>query len=181
MSSSNYFQDLQYILARIDLTQLAAAASVINGARLAGGTIFTCGNGGAAAEASHFAADLGKNVRALPPFRTICLADSVPAITAYSNDEGVEQVFSSQLHRHGRSSDLLIAYSGSGMSANIVEVIKIAEVLDMSVIAIFGDFPVWLPVTVQVKLGTTVYELNETAMSACNHYLITALRDLVSA
>jgi len=88
--------------------------------------IFICGNGGSAATASHFANDLGKGASygRSQRFRVYALTDSTPWITALANDVGYSQIFVEQLKNHAEAGDLLIAFSGSGNSPNVVEAIK---------------------------------------------------------
>ena len=88
--------------------------------------IFICGNGGSAATASHFANDLGKGASygRSERFRVYALTDSTPWITALANDVGYSQIFVEQLKNHAEAGDLLIAFSGSGNSPNVVEAIK---------------------------------------------------------
>ena len=86
------------------------------------GTILVCGNGGSAATASHFVCDLAKWT-ARPGcrrVRALALTDNVPTITAWSNDQGYEDVFVEQLSAHYRPGDTLVAISGSGNSPNVL-------------------------------------------------------------
>lgn len=105
-----------------------------------GGRLFVIGNGGSAATASHFACDLGKN--AVPPgkkrFKVIALSDSIPAITAYGNDNGYASVFAEQLTNLMESGDVLIAISASGNSPNIIEAVDLAKQGGLTVIGLAG-------------------------------------------
>ncbi len=106
-----------------------------------GRTVFTCGNGGSAANASHLAQDLNKGTN--PDgigarMRTICLCDSVPKLTAWSNDVSYEAVFSAQLVDLGQQGDLLIAISGSGNSRNVLNAVDVAHDLEMRTWGVTG-------------------------------------------
>src|ERR1035437_6487562 len=85
-----------------------------------GGKAFSCGNGGSAADALHFAQELvGRykaNRRALP---AICLNSDVTALTCIGNDYGYDQVFSRQLSAFARPGDVLVGFSTSGNSPNV--------------------------------------------------------------
>lgn len=100
-----------------------------------GGKILICGNGGSAAEASHFAAELvvryAHNRRALP---AIALTTDQAVITACGNDFGFEHVFERQVEALGRSEDVLIALSTSGKSLNVQRAIMAAHNIGMQVI-----------------------------------------------
>lgn len=100
--------------------------------------ILICGNGGSAAQASHFAAELVVRYRedraALP-----CIALNDPAIlTAAGNDLGYEQVFARQVMAYGAEGDVLIAISTSGKSENVLQAIYAAELMDMHTVVLTG-------------------------------------------
>src|SRR5438067_13340909 len=85
--------------------------------------IFVFGNGGSAANAAHFATDLGKGAsdKAGKRFRVMCLADNVSWLTALGNDYSFEDCFVRQLQNFAEPGDLLIALSVSGSSPNVVK------------------------------------------------------------
>jgi D-sedoheptulose 7-phosphate isomerase len=140
MEFSSYQAALNDALKTIHIPSLEALATTLHRARLLGATVFTCGNGGSAANASHLAQDLSKGtyVEQLPYLRCICLNDSVPSLTAWSNDEGYDQVFYNQLKILGRQGDVLIAISGSGSSPNILTAVLEAHELEMHTWGITG-------------------------------------------
>jgi len=85
--------------------------------------VFIFGNGGSAANASHFATDLGKGAsdKLGKRFRVLSLTDNVSWLTALGNDYAYEDVFVGQLQNYGRAGDLAIAVSVSGNSPNCVK------------------------------------------------------------
>jgi len=93
--------------------------------------IYTFGNGGSAALASHFACDLGKGTlvhnNGQKRFRVISLTDNIPLLTAWANDHGYEQVFAQQLQNLVLSGDLVFAISGSGNSSNVLVALEVAR------------------------------------------------------
>jgi len=107
-----------------------------------GRTIFLAGNGGSAANASHFGQDLAKgtlaDMRAERRFRVIPLTDNVGFITALANDEGYESVFEQQLRNLARPGDLLVAISGSGNSPNILRAVEYAKSIGMTTVGVTG-------------------------------------------
>jgi len=114
--------------------------AALQDARETGKQIFTAGNGGSAAAASHMVCDFGKNTREAGKqrMRAICLNDNIPSVMAYANDEGYEVIFSEQLLALGQPGDILIAISGSGNSANILKVIETARQMQIKVIGLTG-------------------------------------------
>ncbi|RME94285.1 MAG: SIS domain-containing protein [Verrucomicrobia bacterium] len=102
--------------------------------------VFLCGNGGSAANASHFATDLGKGAsdRLERPFRVMSLTDNVPWLTALGNDYAYEEVFVGQLRNFARPGDLLWVMSVSGNSPNLVRAVEWANEHGMETIALVG-------------------------------------------
>lgn len=93
-----------------------------------GNKIILFGNGGSAAEASHFAAELvSKCSNDHRPWPAICLNDSSPVITAIGNDYGFDEVFRRQVEAFANSNDLIVALSTSGRSKNVVEALNYAH------------------------------------------------------
>ncbi|MBI2359349.1 MAG: SIS domain-containing protein [Deltaproteobacteria bacterium] len=119
--------------------------------------VFLAGNGGSAATASHMANDLMKGVakRGGRGFRAIALSDNVPTITAIANDESYEEIFAGQLRELAQPDDVLIVFSGSGNSPNIVRAVEVAREMELNTIGFLGmrggrvggmvDIPVVVP------------------------------------
>ena len=105
-------------------------------------TIFLAGNGGSAANASHFGQDLAKgtlaNMAATRRFRVVALTDNIGFITALANDEGYDSIFEQQIRNLGRAGDLLVAISGSGNSPNILRAVEYARSIGMKTIGVTG-------------------------------------------
>jgi D-sedoheptulose 7-phosphate isomerase len=102
--------------------------------------IFVIGNGGSAANASHFVTDLGKGAsdKLKKRFRCLSLNDNVSWMTALGNDYAYEEVFSRQLENHGRPGDYLLALSVSGNSPNLVKALEWAKARGLRTIALVG-------------------------------------------
>jgi D-sedoheptulose 7-phosphate isomerase len=102
--------------------------------------IFVFGNGGSAANASHFANDLGKNAsdKAGKPFRVLSLNDNVSWMTALANDYAYDQVFVRQLRNYGKSGDLVLAMGVSGSSPNLVKALEWAKEHGLITVALVG-------------------------------------------
>ena len=103
------------------------------------GKILACGNGGSAADAQHFAAEMtGRFEKERMELAAVALTTDTSALTAIGNDYGFDHVFSKQVRALGRAGDVLVGISTSGNSTNIIEAIKAAHERDMHVIAMTG-------------------------------------------
>jgi len=116
-----------------------AAIERMVGALTSGNKILACGNGGSAADAQHFAAELvGRFERERPGLAAIALTTDSSILTAIGNDYDFSMVFSKQVEALGQPGDILLALSTSGNSANVIAAIEAARQRDMSVIALTG-------------------------------------------
>ena len=102
--------------------------------------IFVFGNGGSAANASHFITDLGKGAsdKLSKRFRCFSLNDNVSWITALGNDYSYEDIYLRQLMNYGETGDLVMALSVSGSSRNVVRAVEWAKGNGLSTIALVG-------------------------------------------
>jgi D-sedoheptulose 7-phosphate isomerase len=101
--------------------------------------VLACGNGGSAADAQHFAAEMvGRFEKERPGLAAISLATDTSALTAIGNDYDFDMVFSKQVRALGHTSDMLLAISTSGNSANVIEAIYAAHERGMGVVAFTG-------------------------------------------
>jgi D-sedoheptulose 7-phosphate isomerase len=104
-----------------------------------GGKILACGNGGSAADAQHFAAELvGRFERERKELGAIALTTDSSILTAIGNDYGYDEVFSKQVRALGKPEDVLLAISTSGNSKNVILAIEAAKKIGMGVIAFTG-------------------------------------------
>ena len=118
---------------------IVRAAEMMTGCLLADGRILACGNGGSAADAQHFAAELvGRFERERPGLPAIALTTDTSLLTAIANDYSFEQVFSKQVRALGRRGDVLLAISTSGNSGNVIGAIVAAHEHEMHVVALTG-------------------------------------------
>ncbi len=119
--------------------QVAKAAELIQECLRAGRKILACGNGGSAADASHFATELvvrfAKDRRAQP---AICLASDGGVLTAAANDYGFDEIFARQVAAFGKPGDALICLTTSGKSKNIVRALVEAKARKLKTIALLG-------------------------------------------
>lgn len=118
---------------------IAAVAGRIRDVFAAGGKVISCGNGGSAADAQHFAAELtGRYLTDRPALPAVALNTDTSALTSIANDYGFNHVFSRQLEALGRSGDMLFAISTSGNSANVIRAVEVARGLGIHTVALLG-------------------------------------------
>lgn len=128
------------ILQRIPEKQIGQLIELLSTVREADGQIFVCGNGGSAATASHLANDLGKGASfgRKKRFRVLSLTDNVAWMTALANDTDYSQIFVEQLKNYARAEDLLMAFSGSGDSPNVLEAVEWANQKGLLTVGVTG-------------------------------------------
>ncbi|MDQ3700816.1 MAG: SIS domain-containing protein [Chloroflexota bacterium] len=182
---TQYLAELHQAMQAVPTPALEQAVAILQEARQREATIYFCGNGGSASTASHFACDLAKNT--IHPqkgrFRTVCLADNLAQVTAWSNDNGYDQVFVEQARGMMRSGDVLVAISGSGNSPNVLLACDYARSLGCPVIGLIGFSGGALRTRADVPLvvpGRNI-EQAEDGHLILNHAICTAIRALDAA
>jgi D-sedoheptulose 7-phosphate isomerase len=106
-----------------------------------GGTLFACGNGGSASQATHVTGELVGSFfdRARRPLRAVPLGFDPSALTAIANDFDYRIIFSRQLQALGKPGDMLWAYSTSGNSANVLAAIETAKAMEITTVLFSND------------------------------------------
>lgn len=136
----HYLELVSHSLQRLPQPHLEQIAEALWQTYERDGTVIVCGNGGSAATASHFACDLSKwTIRpGARRVRAMALTDNIPVMTAFSNDQGYEDVFVEQLMTHYRPGDLLFAISGSGNSPNVLHAVAWANTQNATTVGVCG-------------------------------------------
>lgn len=180
-SIARYLEEVQAVLSALPLAAIREVADVLLSANYVGSTIFTMGNGGSAATASHFACDLAKGTirPGRPRFRVIALTDNVPLMTAWSNDVAYEDLFAEQLRGLIQRGDVVVAFSGSGNSPNVLNAVELARRMGGITIGFSGfdggalstmvDVPVVVP-------STCMEQIEDVHLVLC-HLTTTVLRE----
>lgn len=123
----------------IDNKSLISAAEILLSCVESDAMIYTCGNGGSASTASHFAVDLGVgSCRKGVKLRTLSLPDNVGVITATGNDLDFNSIYAKQLHHLGRKGDVLLLISASGNSRNLINAADSAKEQGIHTISLTG-------------------------------------------
>ncbi len=139
----------QHFLDNIEVQQVAAKELPVTVALAilamveclnSGGKIMACGNGGSAADAQHFAAELmGRFERERRELAAVALTTDTSILTAVGNDYSYDQVFSKQVRGLGKSGDILLAITTSGNSKNVIKAVEAAQAMGIKVIALSGN------------------------------------------
>jgi phosphoheptose isomerase len=145
MTPSNLFRaELSDAATAIGMLQhfeaaILQAVDLIASTLLSGNKLLTCGNGGSAADASHLATEFvirfEDERRAFP---AISLVDSGQALSAAVNDYGGDEIFARQVSAFGKPDDLLVVFSTSGNSTNVIRAIEVAKQANLKTIAFLG-------------------------------------------
>ena len=124
----------------LDEKKIHHASDLIKQSLSKNNTIFWCGNGGSASQANHLSAELigGMYKDKKSPSKSVCLNVDTAFITAWSNDDSFDNIFSRQLESLAQSGDILIALSTSGNSSNIINAVKYCNKNDIKIISLTG-------------------------------------------
>lgn len=181
MEIQQYLRQVQSTLTKLPVQHISQAVDVLLSANYVGTTIFTLGNGGSASTASHFKCDLAKGTITpdRPRFRVVALTDNVPQLTALSNDLSYEDVFAEQLRGLMMRGDVVVAFSGSGNSANVLRAVELARQMGGITIGFSGFDGGQLSemVDVPVVVPNHCMEQIEDVHLVLSHLICTALRD----
>ncbi|MBD5781408.1 SIS domain-containing protein [Pelagicoccus sp. NFK12] len=182
--SSSYAAKLTQVIQSYDWTQVDALAETLFECWQKRRIVFLCGNGGSAANASHLANDFlygtnpqGRALRVLP------LTDNASIITCLGNDTGYENIYSHQLKTQATPDDVLIAFSGSGNSPNVVKALETAQGLGMKTSAILGfDGGKCLEMVDQaIHFPIDDMQIAEDLQQTVGHMLTLSLREKIQA
>jgi D-sedoheptulose 7-phosphate isomerase len=138
--AQEYLSLVKDTIDKMDHSAIEAAANAFYDTYQKGGNIYTMGNGGSGAPASHAAGDFlkGASYGLDKRFRMICLNDNAAAMMAIANDIGYEDIFVEQLKNFIKPDDLVIGISGSGNSENVVRAIGLAKEKGAKTMAMTG-------------------------------------------
>ena len=121
-------------------TAVAQAGALLVRVLATGGQVLVFGNGGSAADAQHFAAEMvGRYVRRRRGWPAVALSTDTSVLTAVANDFGFETVFARQVEALGRADDLALGITTSGTSPNVVRGLEVAKARGLRTIALTGN------------------------------------------
>jgi D-sedoheptulose 7-phosphate isomerase len=138
--TAEYKTELFEAIQKIDTAKVDRAVEWFREVLAADRHVFVCGNGGSGSTASHFVCDIlkGASFNRDKRFRILSLCDSMPTLTAYSNDVDYDSAFTEQLKNYAREGDLVMAVSGSGNSPSVVKAIEYANSAGCKTIVLTG-------------------------------------------
>lgn len=118
---------------------IVEAGQLMAAALKAGHKVMSCGNGGSAADAQHFSAELlNRFERERVPLAGLALTTDTSTLTSISNDYDYDEVFSKQVQGLGKQGDVLLAISTSGNSANVMRAMNVAHEKGVHIVALTG-------------------------------------------
>lgn len=143
---SHYLSNLKIILDNLPLLEARRAVDCLFRAYQTDHTVFTFGNGGSAALASHMAADLGKathvpghaSLAGVKRLKACSVVDNVPMLTAWANDTSYEDVFAAQIENFIQPGDVAFGISGSGNSPNVLRALELARTVGAITVGLAG-------------------------------------------
>ena len=140
MQAQQYIDLVKSTLDALDSKALDALVEAFHTTYEKGGNIYTMGNGGSGASASHAAGDFlkGASYGLDKRFKMICLNDNLPSMMAIANDIGWESIFVEPLKNFLSEDDLVIGISGSGNSKNVVNALEYANAQGATTVAMSG-------------------------------------------
>ena len=185
LTTREYLKDMAALLLALPAAEIDRAIDLFWDNYQSGRRVVFCGNGGSAATASHLPADFQKNMflHGGRPWECLSLVDSVPLLTAWSNDTEYAQVFAGQARTWLRPGDLLVAISGSGNSPNILAAAEAAH--DVGAITLgwcgFGGGKLVGLVQHCIVVPKHNMQMVEDAHIVIGHLIYTALRERLLA
>jgi len=183
MDFGNYKNKLNKTLETLDSREIENFMKLLTEAYRNDKFVFVIGNGGSAANASHFAQDLAKGTRHSPEqtkrIKALSLTDNLPFITAQGNDEGYDSIFEQQLRTYAKRDDLLVAISGSGNSPNILKAMQWANDNGLVTIGVTGFDGGKLKKMAQHSVNVALNDMctSESVHSIIFHYVIIELAE----
>jgi D-sedoheptulose 7-phosphate isomerase len=184
VSVGHYLDDYVSVLRRLDEATVESAAHVLLGAWRTNRAVYCCGNGGSAATACHVAADLTKLTQ--PPggrrLRAVSLTESMSAISAIANDIAYEEIFAEQLRAQLAPGDVLLAFSTSGSSPNVIRAVEYANSAGGVTIGVTGrrGFELQLQSQLCLVVQSTSVQQVEDATMVVGHLLCLRTKELIA-
>jgi len=179
----SYLDDLKIVIDSLQYPEIEKFIDMVVDAYKNGKFVFVIGNGGSAANASHFAQDLAKGTRIKLDqprrLKAISLTDNTPFITALGNDDGYDTIFEQQLRVIASRGDYLIAISGSGNSPNIIKAVEWANENGLTTIGLTGFDGGKLKKIAHHSMNVVLHDMctAESVHSIILHYIVLELRE----
>ena len=168
-----------HAIAALDQGVLVELANLLTGLSETHGILWTMGNGGSSSTGSHMACDVGKGIGASleSPLRALSINEQAITQSAWANDFGFEDAMRNQLEQMARPGDAVLAISGSGNSANVVNAAEWAKGQGLPVVALVGRNGGKLSAyaDIEVRVDSTDMQVLENVHLVVVHWLFKAL------
>jgi D-sedoheptulose 7-phosphate isomerase len=178
---NEYLAAVAAVVRQVDAKAVRGVVDVFDRAYQDRGTIFLFGNGGGAATSAHLACDLGKGTAAVGRRRikALSLSTNVPVITAWANDTDYTNTFGEQLYNLADERDVAVAFSGSGMSPNVINALKVIKELGGTGVLFSGGDggKARQQADVAVLVPSNNEQIVEDVHMVLGHVIFTLLRD----
>lgn len=178
---NDYLSSVAAVVRQVDAKAVRDVVDVFDRAYRDRGTIFLFGNGGGAATSAHLACDLAKGTAAVGRRRikALSLSTNVPVITAWANDTDYTNTFGEQLYNLADERDVAVAFSGSGMSPNIINALKVIKELRGTAVLFSGGDGGQAKeyADVAVLVPSNNMQIVEDVHMVLGHVIFTLLRD----
>jgi D-sedoheptulose 7-phosphate isomerase len=159
---------------------LAQAAGHCSAALGCGHKMLICGNGGSASDAQHLAGELvGRYKGDRVPWPAVALSADTAVLTCIGNDYGYEQVFARQVTALGQAGDVLVVFSTSGRSPNVLRALEAARTRGLTSIALLGRDGG--PAAALADLALVVAHAETARIQEAHQFLLHALMDQIEA
>ena len=182
-SISKYLNEQSSCLKELsnDVSLFLQVVEKLLNARSSESLIITMGNGGSSSTASHFVADLLKTtiLENEKRFRALCLTDNIPVMTAWSNDTSYDEIFKEQIKNFIKKDDIVIGFSGSGTSENVVKALEFAKNAGAYTIGFTGmsggNFPQICDICIKIP-STNMLTIESFHLMSC-HVITSCIRE----
>lgn len=180
---ADYLSKLAVLLADVDTGQVSQVVALLFACWQSDRRLVFCGNGGSGSTSTHMVCDFQKNIwlEGGKPFEVVSLTDSPALLLAWGNDTDFSNVFAGQARTWLRKDDILIAISGSGNSANVLEAVKVAKEVGAISVGLCGYGGGKLAALTDHALVVDLrnMQLVEDVHMVLCHILFSALRDRI--
>jgi D-sedoheptulose 7-phosphate isomerase len=184
LNFGQYLAEYTTVLRSLSWADIESIAAALLRAWKEGRTVFCCGNGGSAANASHFMMDLAKLTAPVrgPRLRAMALNENIAAISAISNDISYEEIFAEQLRMFLDPNDVVIGFSTSGSSPNVIRAIEYANSVGAVTFGITGRRGLQLEALAQetIVIDSTSVQQIEDATMVIGHLVCLRVKELIA-
>ncbi len=184
---NDFAKKVQYCLTNLPHEEIAKAINIMQACYERDGRIYVFGNGGSLAIATHWVSDTNKTIfshhldHPTRRFQAIRLPSTESEITAWANDVGYDMVFAGPLRNYLQETDVVIAISSSGNSANIVKAVEYAKSQGVPVIGLSGfdggELNRLADAKILIKTGKGEYEVVESVHGTIMHLITKYFKD----